>query len=162
MDNAGNNPTAANTVNWEYSDSADANLGYVYGRAYLVDSSVGPVVIFDNGYASNSQHAVLYVRDADTGAEIKTFDTGYTGFGPNGCNGMSSPALTDYNFDGVVDQDERAGLDGIIPSREYYSTTLFDPKAFADLLYINDTFGNIIEHPISANPPGLRFWLLNE
>jgi type IV pilus assembly protein PilY1 len=97
------NPTAmdATDVLWEYSASAanDLDLGYTFGRAFIVDTEAyGSVVIFSNGYDSANGSAVLYVLDPVTGAVIKKFDTGVTG-----CNGLATPAAVDVELDGNVD-----------------------------------------------------------
>jgi len=111
VDNAAT-PAKDDIVNWEYSDPADTSLGYVYGRAYVAKTSYGTVVIFGNGHVSDSHKAVLYVLDAATGAIVKKFDTGNTG--TDGCNGMSSPALIDYNADGTIEYVYAGDLDGNI------------------------------------------------
>ena len=50
-----NSVGAADIFNWEYTDSADVDLGYVFGRAYVVNTTAGPTVIFGNGYGSTSR-----------------------------------------------------------------------------------------------------------
>jgi type IV pilus assembly protein PilY1 len=108
--NAKNGPTAANVFNWEFSAADDADMGYLYGNVYIANTHAGPAVIFGNGYASDAGKAVLYVLDAATGAQLAKFDTGNTG--TDSCNGMSSPALIDYDFDGIVDYVYAGDLDG--------------------------------------------------
>lgn len=102
--------SADDIFNWEYKDPNDADLGYVFGRAYVVPTTAGPAVIFGNGYASDSGEAVLYVLDADDGSIIRKFETGVTGL--DGCNGMSTPYITDYYPDGVADYVYAGDLDG--------------------------------------------------
>ena len=108
---------AANIVKWEYpntsdpDNSPDADMGYSFSQAYLVNSQAGWVVIFGNGYDSTNKKAVLYVLDAQTGNVIRKLDTGAGGWGPDGvpdtaddeCNGLGTPALIDPSLDGKVD-----------------------------------------------------------
>ncbi len=90
---------APDIVKWEFSSQSDSDMGYSYGRAYIVNTcAAGWVAIFGNGYDSPSGKAVLYVLNAETGALIKKFDTGISG-----CNGMSSPTVIDVEFDGYAD-----------------------------------------------------------
>jgi hypothetical protein len=105
--------SASDVFNWEYNETTDTalgytDLGYVYGHAYVAIANTGQtVVIFGNGYASTSQQSSLYILNAVDGQIIKKFDTGVTG-----CNGMSSPALIDYNADGIIDYVYAGDLKG--------------------------------------------------
>ncbi len=112
VDKAKNDGITANDIlNWELDASLDDNMGYVYGRAYVANTNADKaVVIFGNGYASVNKKSGLYVVEASTGNALKVFDTGVTGIG--GCNGMSSPALIDVNFDSKVDYVYAGDLDG--------------------------------------------------
>ena len=118
VDHAADNPTASNIFNWEYTDithPTDADLGYVYGHVYVARSHAGTgttAVFFCNGYANTSKYAVLYILNASDGTVLKKFNTNYQGSGVNGCNGMSSPALIDYDADGVIDYVYAGDLDG--------------------------------------------------
>lgn len=104
-------PVANTIFNWEFSDAADADVGYVFGQAYVTKTNDGSTaVIFPNGYVSANGKAVLFVLDATDGSVIKKFDTGNTGTA--GCNGLSSPSLVDYNFDGATDYVYAGDLDG--------------------------------------------------
>ncbi len=107
---AKSNPTANTIFNWEFSAASDADVGYVFGQAYVAKTHAGTAVIFSNGYASASRKAVLYVLKVEDGSIIKKFDTGNTG--ADGCNGLSSAGLVDYNFDGTVDYVYAGDLDG--------------------------------------------------
>jgi type IV pilus assembly protein PilY1 len=115
---------ANNVVKWEYPGPAvgdndvspDADMGYGFSRAYLVNSNHNgsdPVVIFGNGYQSTNGRAVLYILDVDGGL-VRKIDTGVgdplhlntSGVGDANnynCNGLSTPALVDTNLDGTVD-----------------------------------------------------------
>ncbi|MEE4113807.1 MAG: PilC/PilY family type IV pilus protein, partial [Desulfobacteraceae bacterium] len=95
-------PTAMDPTDvlWEYSAEAanDPDLGYTFGRAFIVNTKAGQVVIFSNGYDSADGSAALYVLDPVTGAVLKKFVTGVTG-----CNGLATPAAVDVELDGYVD-----------------------------------------------------------
>jgi type IV pilus assembly protein PilY1 len=92
---------------WEYPDTGTlwsevSDLGYSLSRAYIYrsnDETNAPwIVVFGNGYNSLNSSAVLVILNAETGDLIHRIDTGATG-----CNGLSSPALFDSDFDGDVD-----------------------------------------------------------
>jgi type IV pilus assembly protein PilY1 len=91
---------------------SDPNIGYSFGAAYAVNAncpegSYRPVVIFGNGYNSDSHKALLYVLDADTGVIVRVIDTG-----ADGDNGLSTPALVDANLDRRVDYAYAGDLNG--------------------------------------------------
>ncbi len=105
-------PTALEVVKWEYPNgTTDNDLGYSFSRAYIVNSNVGWVVIFANGYDSYNSNAVLYVLNALTGNLIVKFDTDPND-GDDSCNGLSTPALIDTNLDGKVDYAYAGDLQG--------------------------------------------------
>lgn len=102
--------TASSVVRWEFTDSDDADIGYVFGQPLLVKTNNGRwSVIVANGYnnteadgtASSSGHAVLFVLDAETGALRAKLDTqaGTT----DSPNGLSGPIAVDTNGDGAAD-----------------------------------------------------------
>ena len=79
------------TILWELTDADDADLGYTFSQPSIVkthDTSGGGtgrwVVAFGNGYnstqtdgaASSTGNAVLFIRDAATGATVAKIDTG--------------------------------------------------------------------------------------
>jgi Tfp pilus tip-associated adhesin PilY1 len=91
---------------WEYPDSSATvdeinDLGYSFSRAYIYGSNdktnAPQIAIFGNGYNSQNSSAVLFLLKTD-GTLLKRIDTGVTN-----CNGLSSPALFDDDFDGDVD-----------------------------------------------------------
>ncbi len=91
--------SASSLLMWELAN--DEDLGYSFSRAAIVRSysSEHPwVVIFGNGYNSQNGAAVLFIVDAFTGAVIKKIDTQATG-----CNGLSTPAVTDIDGDFIGD-----------------------------------------------------------
>jgi type IV pilus assembly protein PilY1 len=102
---------ATDIVKWEFpstpmdaSDvSPDADMGYTFSQPYIVNSTAGPVAIFGNGYDSTDGHAVLFVLNALDGSEVARIDTEAGDPSSNECNGLSTPALIDVNYDGLVD-----------------------------------------------------------
>jgi Tfp pilus tip-associated adhesin PilY1 len=91
--------------------SPDPDLGFSYSRAFTVNSAIGWVTIFGNGYNSANLNAVLYVLDAHTGVLLKKIDTGFGGPGSN-CNGLSIPVLADVDNDERVDYAYTGDLRG--------------------------------------------------
>jgi len=110
------------TILWEFTDADDADLGYTFSQPSIVkshDTSAGGtgrwVVAFGNGYnstasdgaASTTGNAVLYIRDAATGASIAKIDTGIgNAQRPTGVswdNGLSTPAFVDIDADRIID-----------------------------------------------------------
>jgi Tfp pilus tip-associated adhesin PilY1 len=89
----------------------DPDLGYTYSRAFTVNSAIGWVTIFGNGYNSANLKAVLYVLDAHTGELLKKIDTGFGGPGSN-CNGLSIPVLVDVDNGNLVDYAYAGDLRG--------------------------------------------------
>ncbi len=137
-------------VLWEYTD---ADLGYTFGRAFIVNTeAAGKVVIFSNGYDSANGSAVLYVRNALTGAHIAKFDTGVTG-----CNGLATPAAVDVELDGNVDYVYAGDLKGNMWKFDLRGTSTgdwtfgygdtIDPKPLVTVKNIN---GDI--QPITSPP----------
>ena len=136
--------TAADVVNWEFSDRNDADMGYTYGRAQLVKANNGKwVVIVPNGYNSTvndgrvgSGKAVLFVLDAEDGSVLAKFEVGSgTTSDPSG---LSSPVA-------VSDND-------VNHFAEKASGT--DPDDFTvDYVYAGDLHGNLWKFDMSsANP----------
>jgi type IV pilus assembly protein PilY1 len=96
------------TQSWEFNhNESDLLMGYSYSTPYIVESKAGFVVIFGNGYGSSEEQAVLYIRSLTDGSEIKTIRTE-----TDGCNGLSTPALIDFDFDGLVDYAYAGDLKG--------------------------------------------------
>lgn len=110
------------TILWELTDADDADLGYTFSQPSVVkthDTSAGGtgrwVVAFGNGYnstqtdgaASATGNAVLFIRDAATGATVAKIDTGVgNAVRPAGMawdNGLSTPAFVDIDADRIVD-----------------------------------------------------------
>jgi len=98
----------AGKVLWEYG--SDDDLGYTFSKPVIVesnDSSLGPVVIFGNGYSSVNEHAMLYILNPENGAVIRKIDTGV-----GSCNGLSSPVAIDVDYDDRVDYVYAGDLKG--------------------------------------------------
>jgi len=102
--------SASSIVRWEFTDSNDADIGYVFGQPLIVKTNNGRwSVIFGNGYnnseadgqGSTTGHAVLFVLDAETGALQAKIDT-LTG-SPSTPNGISGAIAVDTNGDGTAD-----------------------------------------------------------
>ncbi|MEJ2040942.1 MAG: PilC/PilY family type IV pilus protein, partial [Desulfosarcinaceae bacterium] len=105
MDNNGNGLT-------DEPGESDPDIGFSYPRAYAVNANSSgddfcPVVIFGNGYGSESQKAALYILDAEKGTLLRKIDTG-----ADNENGLSSPALIDVNMDRRVDYAYAGDLNG--------------------------------------------------
>ena len=98
-------------VMWEYpkEGTVDDDMGYSYSKAYIVrshDTNNEWVAIFGNGYDSVNGEAVLYILGVD-GTVIRKIHTQVTG-----CNGLSTPALVDIDWDGMVDYVYAGDLKG--------------------------------------------------
>lgn len=109
---------ASDLVLWEFSDSDPdgADLGYTFGKPVIVRMNNGKwAAVFGNGYnstendgnASSTGNAVLYIVDIETGALIRKLDTGVgMGKDPQGNsrpNGMAAPAVIDLDGDYIAD-----------------------------------------------------------
>ena len=89
-------------VLWDLTGTAlGADMGHVLGEPLVVrldDGSDTEAVLVGNGINSVNGKAVLFLLDLDTGAVIRTFDTGV-----GGDNGLSAPRGADLDGDGRVD-----------------------------------------------------------
>ena len=109
---------AEKLVLWEYSDSdtGGADLGYTFGKPIIVRMNNGKwAAVFGNGYnntendgnASTTGNAVLYIVDIEDGSLIRKLDTGVgSAADPEGIsrpNGMAGPAVIDLNGDRIAD-----------------------------------------------------------
>jgi type IV pilus assembly protein PilY1 len=123
---------ASALVRWEFNDTDDADLGFVFEQPLMVKTNNGRwSVIIGNGYnnttadghASTTGHAVLYVLDAETGVLKAKLDTlSGTAASPNG---LSGPIAVDTDNDGI-----------------------------ADVVYAGDLAGNMWKFDLSAATPG--------
>ncbi|HEY1436880.1 MAG TPA: PilC/PilY family type IV pilus protein [Casimicrobiaceae bacterium] len=123
---------AASIVRWEFNDSNDPDLGYVFGQPLLVKTNDGHwSVIVANGYnnsqsdgnASSTGHAVLFVLDAETGALRAKIDTSSGSVSTP--NGLSGAIAVDTSGDGI-----------------------------ADVVYAGDLAGNLWKFDLSSSSPG--------
>jgi type IV pilus assembly protein PilY1 len=134
---------AAGDVMWEFNDSVDARMGQFVGRPYLGITENGTwIAAFGNGLngrtpiasATNvDNHAVLFIRDLDTGAEIATIDTNW------GCS--STLPAANANACGGADSatNNRFGPNGL-------STAVLvdnDGNGAGDTIYAGDYLGNL-------------------
>ncbi|ABA58732.1 fimbrial assembly protein [Nitrosococcus oceani ATCC 19707] len=105
----------ASKVLWEFTDTDDPDLGYTFSEPNIVRMHNGKwAVVFGNGYnntendgsASTTGNAVLFIVDAETGALIKKIDTGIGSDDPasgNRPNGLATVAPVDIDGDFIVD-----------------------------------------------------------
>ena len=113
--------SAADIVEWEFTDENDADLGFTYGKAQIIRGATTSggqnqwYAIVSNGYnstlsdgnASTTGKAALFVLDAATGAVVKKFTVGSTG-----TNGLASPTAVDTDGDNEVDFVYAGDLNG--------------------------------------------------
>jgi Tfp pilus tip-associated adhesin PilY1 len=83
------------------------NMGFSYSRPAIINSKAGWIVIFGNGYNSQTGIAKLFILNATTGELLKIIDTQ-----AGNCNGLSSPTPIDVDFDGLVDYVYAGDLNG--------------------------------------------------
>jgi type IV pilus assembly protein PilY1 len=82
----------ASNVLWEFEHP---ELGYNVGPPAIVTMSDGTTAaVFGNGYNGNSDRAMLFVVNVDTGALIQVIDTGVGSAGSP--NGLAAPVVTDW------------------------------------------------------------------
>jgi type IV pilus assembly protein PilY1 len=117
---------AGNIALWEFSDTDDADLGFVFGRVSIAKMANGKwAAIFGNGYnnsqadgnASTTGNAVLFILfleegtdGAWTAGEFIKIDTGAGSVATP--NGLASAAPIDINGDIVVDFIYAGDLEG--------------------------------------------------
>lgn len=115
---------AANIVKWEFTDVNDADLGFTYSQPAIFGNGYNNTA--DDGRASITGNAVLYIVNIDTGAIIKKLDTGVgmsdDPLGLGRPNGMASPVVVDI-----------------------------DGNSIADRVYVGDLFGNLWKIDISSS-----------
>ncbi len=108
--------TASRLIKWEFTDSNDADLGYVAGTPGIAQLKDGTwVAIFGNGYnntetdsrISSSGNSVIYIVNLFDGTLIKKLDskkgTSADPLATNRPNAMMQPAMVDKDSDGYVD-----------------------------------------------------------
>jgi len=113
------NTDAVATLQWEFSDSDDADLGFTYSAPQIMRLNDGNFyVVLANGYnnttasetgdthLSTTGNAVLYLLNVTTGAIVKKLSTGVGMADPSNnsqANGLAAPAGLDTNKDGKMD-----------------------------------------------------------
>ena len=86
-------------VKWEFTH---ADLGLALGKPFIAKLNNGvTAAIVGNGYNSDSERAKLLIIDLQTGALIKSIDTGAGGSGSS--NGLATPKGWDEDANGTVD-----------------------------------------------------------
>ena len=138
----------ASKVLWEITpNNSFPDLGYTYGTPQFARLPNGTaVVIFGNGYMSDTGKATLYVVNATTGALISAIATNAgTAASPNG---LSSPTLWDTTGDGRPEVAYAGDLDGKVWKFDLVNNT-------ASLLYTTNPAQSITSAPaVSFHPLG--------
>jgi type IV pilus assembly protein PilY1 len=151
---------AASIVRWEFNDSNDPDLGYVFGQPLLVKTNDGRwSVIVGNGYnnsqpdgaASSTGHAVLFVLDAETGALRAKIDTlsGST----STPNGLSGAIAVDPSGDGIADVVYAGDLAGNMWKFDLSSSS---PSAWS-VAFGGSPLFNTGGQPIATRPDVTKF-----
>ncbi|GIX31218.1 MAG: pilus biosynthesis protein [Porticoccaceae bacterium] len=133
---------AASIALWEFTDEDDPDLGFSYGRPAIVRLADGRwAAIFgngvnnnlDDGHASTTGNAVVFVVDIATGELIRKLDTGV---------GMAQDPTGGNRSNGIL---------GVFPA------DLEEGDYVVDRLYAADLFGNLWVFDLSsANPAQWR------
>jgi type IV pilus assembly protein PilY1 len=149
---------AQDTILWEFTEADDADLGFTFSQPSIVkshDTTAGGtgrwVVAFGNGYnstltdgaSSTTGNAVLFIRDAATGAHIAKLDTGVGNAqrpaGVSWDNGLSTPTFVDIDADRIVDYAYAGDL--------YGNMWKFDLRS-ADPANWKIAYGNATKRPL--------------
>jgi type IV pilus assembly protein PilY1 len=145
----------AQRVLWEFPTTSDPDMGYSFSKPIVVrsNSTTYPwVVIFGNGYNSDSGTSALYIIDAITGALIKRI---YAGTGPD--NGLSTPIAVDPTHDEKVDFVYAGDLQGnlwkfdLSQSDSTEWNVAFMPSGVAQPLFQAKSPGGTVQ-PITTRP----------
>jgi Tfp pilus tip-associated adhesin PilY1 len=88
-------------------DASWADIGFSFSKPAIVNSRAGYIVMFGNGYNSDTGIAKLIILDLFTGDLLKSINTQ-----AGTCNGLSSPTPIDVDFDGLVDYVYAGDLNG--------------------------------------------------
>jgi len=134
--------TAATKVLWEFTDSAERDLGFTYGQPSIVRLHNGKwAAVFSGGYNntfdddndgatandSTTGNAVLYIVDISDGSLIKKFDTkvgsAQDPTGNNRPNGLSAPSAVDFDGDSITDAIYAGDLFGNVWKIDISGTT---------------------------------------
>jgi len=156
-------------TSWEYPPQAedldgvkdDDYIGYCFGKAFVVNSKAGWVAVFGNGYNSPKNEAVLYVLALNNDGTLKDADDPkriYTNVGGSEqCNGLSTPALIDVDYDGYVDYAYAGDLRGNLWKFDLTDSNIENWK-----IAFKDSWGNqplfqastnsLVVQPITSKP----------
>jgi type IV pilus assembly protein PilY1 len=152
--------SAGAVVRWEFNDTSDPDMGYVFGQPLLLKTNDGKwSVVFGNGYnntetdgnASATGHAVLYVVDAETGVLTAKIDT-MTGTA-TAPDGLSGAIGVDTNGDGIVDSVYAGDLTGNLWKFDLSSAS---PSSWA-VAFAGAPLFNTGGKPITVRPDVTRF-----
>jgi len=166
----------SNAVLWEFNDSHDPDLGYVYGDAAIARMHNGKwAVIFGNGYnntdpaappISATGNAVLYIVFIEDGmdgnwsaTDFVKIDTGEGSstdpLGLSRPNGLGAPAIVDVDGDYIVDYIYAGDLRGTMWRFDVRSTTATNWTNPANRLNVfqSGTTKPITSRPVVGNHP---------
>ena len=155
---------AASLALWEFTDADDPDMGYTFSQPAVIRMHNGVwAAVFGNGYnntdndghASTTGRAVLYIVRIDNGALIKKIDTrAGTTANPNG---LGTPAPVDVNGDYIVDYIYAGDLLGnvwkfdVTSSNPTQWASAFGSAANPAPLYTATGPGNV-RQPITGRP----------
>lgn len=134
---------AAALVKWEFTQTADSDMGYITGRTNARSNGQPTqsgfmangkwAAIYGNGYNSQSGHAALFIIFANgpasassttwvAGTDYVKLSTGAAGQGPD--NGLATPYAVDSNNDGKIDVIYAGDLKGNVWKFDVSSSTV--------------------------------------
>lgn len=148
---------ASDLVMWEFTDLDSAELGYTYARPAVVRLHNGKWgVILGNGYnstrddgvASTTGNAVLFILDVSNGNILKAIDTGVGSdddpADTDRPNGLATAAPIDLDRDGIVDYVYAGDLYG---NMWKFDITDIDPAKW-DIAKFASSDGTVSKQPL--------------
>lgn len=158
---------AGNIVLWEFTNTDDPDMGYSFSQPSIVKMANGRwAAIFGNGYNNTgSGHAVLYIVFLDRGNGPWVKGSNYikidTQVGNTTTpNGLSTPAVSDVNGDGIADAIYAGDLQGNLWKFDVSSAnpaswkvaygTSSTPQPLATATYTKG--GTTVPQPITSRP----------
>lgn len=138
---------ASSVVQWEFSDrsTGGADLGYTYGHPFITRLANDKwVVLVPGSYnsaaadgAAGSGNAVLFVLDAETGANLHKFDLGAI---DRNARGLATPMAIDFQNDDIAEIAYAGDLAGNVwrfdltskSTRDWSASKLFAPTTAFD------------------------------
>jgi type IV pilus assembly protein PilY1 len=145
----------ASRVLWEFPKTDDPDMGYSFSKPVIVksnDFTYPWLVMFGNGYNSDSGKSMLYIVDPATGVLIRKIEAD-----PGPDNGLSSPVAVDVTYDGKVDFVYAGDLKGQLWKFDLSSDSISEWKAaFSDGASLKPLFhargpGGVAQ-PITTRP----------